>query len=68
MAGVPIIMIGLDFGTKTVKIKEPFYPSDDVMNDFKQIIGFFSSCKGIKPERGITNEVFENMKEELAGL
>jgi 1-acyl-sn-glycerol-3-phosphate acyltransferase len=68
IAEVPIIMVGLDFGTKSIKIKKPFYPTDDVVEDFKQIIGFFSSCKGIKQERGITNEVFKNMKEALSEL
>lgn len=67
LADVPIIMVGLDFGSKIIKINKPFYPSDDALSDFKQIIGFFASCKGIKPERGITNKVFENMREELSG-
>jgi 1-acyl-sn-glycerol-3-phosphate acyltransferase len=68
MAGVPIIMVGLDFETKTIKIKDSFYPTNNTLSDFKQIIGFFASCKGIKPERGITNEVYKNMKEKLLQL
>ena len=65
-AKIPIIMMGLDFGSKTIRIKPPFYPTDNALNDFKQIIEFFSSSTGKVPERGITMDVFENMKEELA--
>ena len=68
LADVPIIMVGLDFGTKTIKITPPFYTTDNTRNDFKEIIGFFASCKGIKPERGISNEVFENMKDGLSKI
>ena len=67
-ANIPIIMMGLDFGTKTIKIKPPFYPTENTLNDFKQFIEFFSSCTGKVPERGITIDVFENMKKELGEL
>ena len=61
-------MMGLDFGTKTIKIKPPFYPTENTLKDFKQFIEFFSSCTGKVPERGITIDVFENMKKELGEL
>jgi len=67
-AKIPIIIMGLDFGTKTIKIKPPFYRTDSAINDFKQFIEFFSSSTGKVPERGITMDVFENMKEELREL
>ena len=64
-ANVPIIMIGFDFGNKTIKVKTPFYPGDNIKHDFKEIISFFASCKAIKPERGITLGVYDNMEQGL---
>ena len=64
-ANVPILMIGMDFSTKTVVFRPFFYPTTDAVADFKEIIGFFSQFKGAVPEKGITMEVFEQMKPDL---
>ncbi|GAA3572433.1 1-acyl-sn-glycerol-3-phosphate acyltransferase [Snuella lapsa] len=48
-AGVPIIMITLDFKNKQNKISEPFYPSNSVEADFKFIRSFYKGVKGKVP-------------------
>jgi 1-acyl-sn-glycerol-3-phosphate acyltransferase len=55
-AHVPIVMIGMDFGTKTFVIAPALNLSDDSTKDKRQIIEFFSQFKGYKPEYGITPE------------
>ena len=64
-AKVPIIMIGFDYQGKCIKINEPFLPSDNILKDFKYIIDFFSTCKGVYPENGVDESTFNNMKKEL---
>lgn len=64
-ANVPIVMIGFDFGNKKIKIAEAFLPGKSIVDDFKKIIGFFSTCIGIKPERGVDASMFEAMLPEL---
>jgi len=62
---IPIVLIGLDYSDKKVKIEEPFFPGNNIKTDFKRIIGFFSSCKGKHPENGISLDIYNNMKEKL---
>ena len=64
-ANIPILMIGFDYGTRTIVFRKPFYPTIDAVADFKEIIGFFASFKGDIPEKGPTMELFENMKPAL---
>ena len=45
-AGVPIVMIAFDYGRKTVKISEPFYPTWNEEQDFGFMRQFFSEVKG----------------------
>jgi 1-acyl-sn-glycerol-3-phosphate acyltransferase len=52
-AGVPIVMIGFDYGTKTVEVKEPFLPSGDRDKDFEKMKEYFRSIKGRHPEKGV---------------
>ncbi len=52
-AGVPIVMIGLDFENKQMIFAEPFYTSNDEVADFKHILCFFGPIKGRHPELGI---------------
>jgi len=63
--GIPIIMISFDAGSKTIKVCDPFYPSDNVTADFKKIITFFSSNRGIKAENGVSPDMYEHMLPEL---
>lgn len=64
-ANVPIILIGFDFGAKRIVIDDPFYPSDDIENDFKKIITFFSKCKGAIPQNGVDMDTFTSMQADL---
>lgn len=66
-ANVPIILIGLDYGNKKIKVSEPFLPTN-ILKDFKFIIDFFSSCTGIEAKNGISNEMYEAMKLKLESI
>jgi 1-acyl-sn-glycerol-3-phosphate acyltransferase len=52
-AQVPILLIGIDFGTKTLRFSELIYPTSDESADFDKIIGFFASIDGKYPEKGL---------------
>lgn len=49
-ANVPIVMVAFDFGKKQHKISEPFYPTDNVDEDFKFMYSFFDGVVGRIPE------------------
>lgn len=49
-ANVPIVMATLDFKNKEVKMSEPFYPTDNMEDDFKFIQNFYVGVLGKKPE------------------
>lgn len=49
-AKVPIIPVSFDFGTKTVKISEGFYPSGNFEEDFRKIYKFYDGVQGKIPE------------------
>jgi len=40
-ANIPIILVGFDFKKKEIVIKEPFFPTTNMLADFKYIIVFF---------------------------
>ncbi|MGB1308534.1 MAG: 1-acyl-sn-glycerol-3-phosphate acyltransferase [Oceanihabitans sp.] len=50
-ANVPIIMFTLDFENKQNLISEPFYPTDNVEEDFKFMYNFYKGVKGKVPEK-----------------
>ena len=52
-AEVPIVKIGFDYGTKTVFIDEPFYPSGDMDKEVEDIKDYFRKFKGKNPEDGV---------------
>ena len=54
-AGVPIIMVGLDFKNKQVVFSEPFNVSDDQERDMASIIKFFAPIEGKYPEKGLSH-------------
>lgn len=54
-AGVPIVMIGLDFANRQMIISEPFFTSDDEQKDFSHILNFFAPIKGKHPEKGLSD-------------
>lgn len=49
-AKVPIVLATLDFGTKTIKISEPYTPTEDKEKDFAYFYSFYEGVKGKKPE------------------
>jgi hypothetical protein len=51
-AGVPIIMVGLDYKNKTCRFSEPLYPSEQI-KDFETIHGFYRTIEGKIPELGL---------------
>jgi 1-acyl-sn-glycerol-3-phosphate acyltransferase len=52
-AKVPIVMAGMDFSTKTLKLSPPFYPGEEPAEDLRRIIDFFAPVKGRHPELGM---------------
>ncbi|MEO1259331.1 MAG: 1-acyl-sn-glycerol-3-phosphate acyltransferase [Bacteroidota bacterium] len=55
-AGIPIVMVGFDFPSKTVKFSEAFYPSGNYEKDMQFILKYFSGFTGANPELGITQK------------
>ena len=53
-ANIPIIPCGFDFEKKAVIIGPPFYPSNDVEADFKNLYSFYRNIKGRNPELGVS--------------
>ena len=45
-AKVPIVMTAFDYAKKTIFIREPFYPTGNLTDDMKIIIGFYRDKKG----------------------
>lgn len=54
-AGVPVVMVALDYANKQVIFSEPFYPSGNMEEDFRHIIGFFRPVKGKYPHQGLAH-------------
>lgn len=49
-ANVPIVRGALDFEHKKFAIAKPFYPTDNIDADFKELRSFFKGVKGKVPE------------------
>lgn len=45
-ANVPIVMVTFDFGKKQNKISDPFYPTENMEEDFTFMKNFFKDVKG----------------------
>jgi len=58
-ANIPIYPIGFDFGTKTIRIKEPFLPSDNIEEDFKELLRYYAGMQGKFPELGISMSILK---------
>lgn len=52
-AGVPILMVGLDFGKKELTLSPLFYTTDDEAADFHRIIQYFAQFEGAVPEQDL---------------
>lgn len=57
-AKVPIICVAFDYGTKTVKIREPYHLSGNFQVDSKILQSFYDGVLGKKPEYS-----FERLEE-----
>ncbi|MBL7768377.1 MAG: 1-acyl-sn-glycerol-3-phosphate acyltransferase [Flavipsychrobacter sp.] len=52
-AGVPIVMAGMDFSTRVLKLSKPFYLGESPETDLPLIVDFFALVKGKNPELGM---------------
>jgi 1-acyl-sn-glycerol-3-phosphate acyltransferase len=50
-ANIPIVMVGFDYTTKEVRVREPFYPTRDINKDFVEIVSFFRNIRGKFPKK-----------------
>jgi 1-acyl-sn-glycerol-3-phosphate acyltransferase len=50
-AGIPILLAGIDFSTKTITIGKEIIPSGDIEKDMREIKLYFKDFKGKHPER-----------------
>lgn len=53
-AGVPIIPIAFDYGTKTVKLGEAFYPTGNIDADLPALLDHFKGSTGKFPEKSFS--------------
>ncbi|MBZ5857859.1 1-acyl-sn-glycerol-3-phosphate acyltransferase [Flavihumibacter profundi] len=60
LAGVPIVMAGMDFANKTLILSEAFMPGIHPDDDMPRLIGFFAPIKGKHPELGMGHLAVEN--------
>ena len=58
-ANIPIYPVGFDFGTKTIIIREPMIPSDNIENDLRELISFYANLQGKIPELGIDMSILD---------
>jgi 1-acyl-sn-glycerol-3-phosphate acyltransferase len=52
-AGIPVVLVGLDFANKTVEMRPAFYPTGDIDADMEVFKAYFRSIRGKNPELGI---------------
>ena len=45
-AGVPVVMVSLDFARKIINIAPPFYPTGDMVDDMAKIKGYYAGILG----------------------
>jgi len=58
-AGVPVYPVGFDYESKTIIVDEPLIPGNDMENDFRKLLVFFSGIRGKKPENGVDISILE---------
>ena len=49
-AEVPIIRVSFDYGTKKVKISQPYWPNGDFDKDYTEIFSYYDGVQGKVPE------------------
>lgn len=50
-AKVPIVMVGFDYASKTVKVSDPYIPTGDMDSDFENFHDFFRKITPRFPEK-----------------
>lgn len=53
-ANVPILLIGMDYGTKSIVATKEIRPTGDIEREMKEIKQYFEQFKGKKPENFTT--------------
>ncbi|MBB3169425.1 lysophospholipid acyltransferase family protein [Simiduia aestuariiviva] len=48
-AGVPILLVGMDYPTKSIRFGDVFTPGEDMMADLERVKGFIQSFRGKRP-------------------
>jgi 1-acyl-sn-glycerol-3-phosphate acyltransferase len=48
-AGIPILPIAFDWGTRTIRVYPPFTPGDDVDQDVQQLQALYAGTRGRNP-------------------
>jgi 1-acyl-sn-glycerol-3-phosphate acyltransferase len=52
-ASIPIFPVGFDFKKKEVIIGKPLFPGENMNEDFKKLLSFYSQIHGRNPELGL---------------
>lgn len=50
LADIPIVMVGLDYSSKEVRVREVFWPTNNIDKDFPQILAYFKTIHGRYPK------------------
>jgi len=58
-AAIPIIPVAFDYSRKQVVIGDNFYCTDDMRQDFKNLLDFYKDKKGKFPEKGIDESILK---------
>ena len=53
-AKVPIVPIQFDFGTKCVRIADPFYPGENAESDLEKLTDYWRGIRGFHADQGIS--------------
>lgn len=56
-AQVPIVLIGIDYSTKTITAGKAIFPTGDIENDMREIKLYFKNFKGKHPENFDLGEI-----------
>ncbi|EHL32882.1 1-acyl-sn-glycerol-3-phosphate acyltransferase [Legionella drancourtii] len=50
-AELPLVLVGLDYASKEIRIREAYWPSGDINKDFPQILDYYREIKGRHPKK-----------------
>ena len=55
-AHVPIVLIGIDYPTKTISATKVIFPTGNLNKEMKEIKAYFKDCRGKHPENFVLGE------------